>query len=98
MLPDKHAETVAKAFDQFWLQWAGVPEKIVYDNGSDIRLIADAGQAAGGARTCPSDIDATAYNLIGDALAVYENDPNCFVFNYACFGGWRCCSGKAKNS
>jgi len=60
----------------------------VYDNGSDIRLIADAGQAAGGARTCPSDIDATAYNLIGDALAVYENDPNCFVFNQVFPGGF----------
>ena len=60
----------------------------VYDDGSDIRLIADVAQAAGGPRTCPSDINAKDYNLIGAALAVYENDPNCFVFNQVFPGGF----------
>ena len=60
----------------------------VYDDGSDIRLIADAGQAAGGARTCPSDVDAKAGNLVGTALATYLNDDNCFVFNELFPGGF----------
>lgn len=60
----------------------------VYDDGSDIRLIADAGQAAGGARTCASNVDAKAENLIGAALAAYTNDDNCFVFNELFPGGF----------
>ena len=60
----------------------------VYDDGSDIRLIADAGQAAGGARTCPSNVDAKAGNLVGTALATYLNDDNCFVFNELFPGGF----------
>ena len=60
----------------------------VYDDGSDIRLIADAGQAAGGARTCPSNVDAKAGNLVGAALDVYLNDDNCFVFNELFPGGF----------
>jgi iron complex outermembrane receptor protein len=60
----------------------------VYDDGSDIRLIADAGQAAGGARTCPTGVDATAGNLVGTALATYLNDDNCFVFNELFPGGF----------
>ena len=60
----------------------------VYDDGSDIRLIADAGQAAGGARTCASNVDAKAGNLIGAALAAYTNDANCFVFNELFPGGF----------
>ena len=51
-------------------------------------MIADVAQAAGGARTCPSNINAKDYNLIGAALAVYENDPNCFVFNQVFPGGF----------
>jgi len=60
----------------------------VYDDGSDIRLIADAGQAAGGARTCASNVDAKAGNLVGAALAAYTNDANCFVFNELFPGGF----------
>ena len=60
----------------------------VYDDGSDIRLIADAGQAAGGARTCASDVDATAGNLVGTALDAYLSDDNCFVFNELFPGGF----------
>ena len=60
----------------------------VYDDGSDIRLIADAGQAAGGARTCASNVDATAGNLVGTALDAYLNDDNCFVFNELFPGGF----------
>ena len=60
----------------------------VYDDGSDIRLIADAGQAAGGARTCASNVDAKAGNLVGGALAAYTNDANCFVFNELFPGGF----------
>ncbi|MBU94908.1 MAG: TonB-dependent receptor [Balneola sp.] len=60
----------------------------VYDDGSDIRLIADAGQAAGGARTCASNVDAKAENLVGAALAAYTNDDNCFVFNELFPGGF----------
>jgi len=60
----------------------------VYDDGSDIRLIADAGQAAGGARTCASNVDATAGNLVGAALDAYLNDDNCFVFNELFPGGF----------
>ena len=60
----------------------------VYDDGSDIRLIADAGQAAGGARTCASDVDATAGNLVGTALDAYLSDDNCFVFNGLFPGGF----------
>tara|TARA_Y100000739_G_scaffold229918_1_gene247330 strand:- start:2659 stop:5193 length:2535 start_codon:yes stop_codon:yes gene_type:complete len=60
----------------------------VYDDGSDIRLIADAGQAAGGDRTCASDVDATAGNLVGTALDAYLSDDNCFVFNELFPGGF----------
>ena len=62
----------------------------VYDNGSDFRLIADAGEAAGGARTCAANgtVDATAGNLVGAALAAYTNDANCFVFNELFPGGF----------
>lgn len=59
----------------------------VYDNGSDIRLIADAGEAAGGARTCASNVDAT-ISLTGAALDAYLNDSNCFVFNELFPGGF----------
>ena len=60
----------------------------VYDDGSDIRLIADAGQAAGGDRTCASNVDATAGNLVGTALDAYLSDDNCFVFNELFPGGF----------
>ena len=62
----------------------------VYDNGSDFRLIADAGEAAGGDRTCAANgtVDATAGNLVGAALAAYTNDANCFVFNELFPGGF----------
>ena len=62
----------------------------VYDNGSDFRLIADAGEAAGGVRTCAANgtVDATAGNLVGAALAAYTNDANCFVFNELFPGGF----------
>tara|TARA_Y100001970_G_scaffold121071_1_gene150163 strand:+ start:49059 stop:51590 length:2532 start_codon:yes stop_codon:yes gene_type:complete len=59
----------------------------VYDDGSDIRLIADAGEAAGGARTCPSNVDAK-ISLTGALLATYTNDANCFVFNELFPGGF----------
>ena len=59
----------------------------VYDDGSDIRLIADAGEAAGGARTCASNVDAT-ISLTGAALDAYLNDSNCFVFNELFPGGF----------
>ena len=62
----------------------------VYDNGSDFRLIADAGEAAGGARNCAANgtVDATAGNLVGAGLAAYSNDEKCFVFNELFPGGF----------
>ena len=34
-LPDKSSKTVAQAFRWAWLNWAGVPEKIVCDSGTE---------------------------------------------------------------
>ena len=35
LLPDKHAETVFKHLDRFWLLWAPSPDVIVFDKGTE---------------------------------------------------------------
>ena len=35
LVPDKSAQSVGKALQEYWLRWAGPPDHLVYDKGTE---------------------------------------------------------------